>query len=128
MPGDHLSPGGVDLGAVARRQQQDAQRIQHALENAMHNPHTVHEHTTHAVGVADISARVRAIIVALPSGDQHRIHVDPQNARGLAEALGKPFAGESALADVKHLEALSDEGPEDVPEEGPEEGPEEPES
>lgn len=100
-PQDHLSAGGVDLGAAMRRQEEDQALMQRALETALHRPHTVHEHTMHACGVAEISPKVRAVIVALPSGEQHRIHLDPFNSRALAEALGKPFEAESEDAAEK---------------------------
>jgi hypothetical protein len=106
MPGrdEQFAQMATELGAQQRRESERAGMMQRALEDAMHAPHEIRDLHVHATGVAEIGPMQRAIIVALPTGEQLRVHLNPQNARGLAEALAKPFEGESEGGSSSALE------------------------
>lgn len=80
-----------DLGAAARDAQDYQQMMEAAIRDAMDRPTEVREVQVSGTGVVELSPGVRAIVVALPTGVQLRIHLSKQNAIDLSRALGAPF-------------------------------------
>lgn len=97
MPGrdEEFASMATELGAAARRDQQRSEQNRYALEEALHHPHSVEEISISATGVAEVGPMVRQLIIGVPSGKQIRLNLTPQASRTLAEALAKPFEGES---------------------------------
>jgi hypothetical protein len=97
-PDEQFQRQALDLGAQHRRAHEHQALMQAAIEDALHRPHRITEIQISGTGVAELGDQRRAIVVALPTGEQLRIHLDGATSRTLGEALSAPFpeAGASA--------------------------------
>jgi hypothetical protein len=90
-----LDGHGVDLAALAFRQQEDSKILKQKIERCAEMPEEVVELHNFGSGATDLPGLRRAVVIVQPNGRMTRLSLTMQNARQLGRELLAPHPEES---------------------------------